>query len=392
MGAVARVARLASRGMSRPVAALALLVLAAPACASSGHGSAADDGARPPAVVVPAFTVAPPPPPPAPPPALATPGIEPAANPACTLTANDVSLAHAISLHVEDSAPFFHVDEAKAIEVRLASPRSTARASRSDLEIIGHVQLSELHVRLRSDALVHGYLRVNHATLRDGDPTHLQLVVDTPWFLRPVAEPVVPVACDDIALARDIAHTDALFRGKQVDLRLGAPIAVRATAGGPVVATIELPRRDIDSHVRSVDAHEMERRGAQVRIRIEWEATDVEGWVSGRDVSPHVESDLMMGLLGALGHGGATIALASDAPLHVRTGGRVVRVGTARPGTFECRKPASADAREIELDSEGPFGGWGGLGFGGPGSGPQPAEAKLFVVPGRGEACVERPR
>lgn len=379
--------------MSRITPALALLLLVAPACASGGRGAHSghgDDGARAPVVVVPVFTVAPPPPPPPPPQAPTAPSLAPAANPACVLTANDIELPRSVPLHVEESAPFFRVDKAKALEVRLASPHSTVRASRSNLEIIGHVKLSDVPVRLRSGALVDGYLRVNHGALRDGNPAHLELEVAPPWFLTPVKAPVLPVGCDDVALARETPRGDVLLRGKRVDLRLGAPIAVRATPGGPVVATIWLPKPDPGDLEPSVDIYEIERRGELVRVRVEWDETDVEGWVSRRDVSPHAEENMVMGLLGSLDGDSATIALASEATLLVHTGGRVVGVGAARPGTFPCVKPANADAREIELDFHGPFGGLGLGGIGaGPGSGPQPAAVKLFVVPVRGEACVE---
>lgn len=363
---------------------LVLAVVVGSACATRGPRGGGDDGAPPPALVVPTFRVAPPPPPPRPPAPLAVPSLEPAANPACVLTSTGGELASSVPLRVEDSAPFFHVGETKALEVRLASPRSTARASRSDLEIIGHVKLSDLPVQLRSGALVDGYLRVHHATLRDGDPAHLAMVVKPPWFVKPVKEPVLPVTCDDIALARRTGAME-LFRSKPVALRAGSPIAVRAAPNGAVVATITLPSPDPDFPDLGIDAYELERRGEQVRVLVEWDQADVEGWVSRRDVSRSVESTMGM-LLGSLHGEGSKVALTSEAPLLVRTSGRVVRVGTAKPGAFPCRKPVSAEAREIELDSDGPF---AGLGLAGPGAGPQPAEAKLFVAPARGETCEE---
>src|SRR5690606_12387172 len=100
------------------------------------------ESARAPALVVPSSTVEPSAPPPAPPPPPDTPdarSLAPAPNPACVLTESDIELADDLSLRVEESAPFLHVREAKKLEVRLASPRSTVPASRSDLDVVGHV-------------------------------------------------------------------------------------------------------------------------------------------------------------------------------------------------------------------------------------------------------------
>lgn len=363
-----------------------LVLLLVPACAT---GSNAAETTPAPVIVVPRVTPAPPPPPPAPPPAPVALPLEPAVSPACVLTANDIEPIRGIALRVDDSAPFFWVDKAKTLEVRLASPRSTVRASRSDLEIIGHTKLSDLPVRLRADTLIDGYLRVHHAALRDGDPAHLELEVEPPWFVTPVKPPVVPVTCDEIAIAREPGRTDTLLRGKQVDLREGVKIALRAQPGGPVVATLMLPKTDPGGPEPIIDVYEIARRGEQVHVRVEWDQTDVEGWVSRRDVMPHADLN-MMGLLGALGGTSATIALASDAPLLVHSAGRVLRVGTARSGKLPCAKRQRADAGEIELDFNGPF---GGFGFGGLGVGsgsPAPAEAKLVVAPTRGETCQDQ--
>lgn len=336
-----------------------------------------------PPIVVPTFTMAPPPPAPPPAPPVAT--LDPAPQPVCVLTAHDVELARSMPLRVEDSAPFLHLDQARTVEVRLASPRSTARASRSDLDVVGHVKLSDVPVRPRSDALVDGWLRVRHAALRDGDPARLQLEVATPWFVKPVKEPVVAVTCDDISIASEIERPDPPA-GKAVDLREGVRIDLRASPGGPVVATLSIPKPEPDEAHELIETYQVERRGEQVRVRIEGDGTDVEGWVSRRDVvSPPAQN--LLGMLGAMSRRRGAVALTGEAPLLVRTNGRMVRVGTARPGTLPCgRSQAAAGAGAIVLDLLSPFAEL----FGTPTEETTPVAAELLVAPVNGETCVDR--
>jgi hypothetical protein len=329
--------------------------------------------------------------------------LKPAENPACVFTETDIDLAASLPLRVDDSPPFVYVGKGRKVEVRLASPRSTAAVSNDDRDLIGDVSLADVVVRPKATELVDGFVRVRQAHLKPLAATggRYLLAYSLPSHVKAEHESKVEVSCGQVALAKSSGPSRS--GSKPIYLRTGAPIALRSTPGGTKTATILLPKPSGDMVLLSAHAAEVERKGSDVKIVVRGNDSDVEGWVSSKDLAkPPTRAS--MGLLGMLGGAGLgtdgpkELTVTRETPLYARRGTRVVRVGTVRSGALTCAS-AKVDAGEIAVDLEGGwgFGRLGGLGLlgsgeviGGLGS-VRVAEEEhvtVFVKPTAGESCV----
>ena len=329
------------------------------------------------------------------------PALKPAENATCVFAENDIELAASLPLRVDDSPPFVYVGRGRKVEVRLAGPRSTASIANDDRDLIGHVSLGDVTVRPKSSDLVDGFVRVRQAHLKplSGASGRYVLGYELPSHVRAEHESHVEVSCGDVSLARSTGAPRPPAASKPIHLQTGAPIALRSTPGGPKVATILLPKPSPNAVMLSAHADEVERKGADVKIVMRGNGTDVEGWISSKDLAKPPSSS-SMGLLGLIGSGAGEngpkeLAVSRETPLYARRGARVVRVGTVRSGTLTC-VPSKGETNEVAVDLEGAWGGaFGGLLgsgeiIGGLGSmrGAEEEHVTVFVKPAAGETCL----
>lgn len=329
------------------------------------------------------------------------PALKPAENATCVFSETDIDLAASLPLRVDDSPPFVYVGKGRKVEVRLASPRSTASIANDDRDLIGNVSLGDVTVRPKSTELVDGFVRVRQAHLKplSGATGRYVLGYDLPSHVKAEHDSHVEVSCGDVALARSTGSSGSSFGFVSVELRTGIAIPLRATPGGPVVARIELPKSNGSFAILNPHVAQLERKGADVKISLRGNATDIEGWITAKDLAKPTPSDLV-GVLGA-GMGfpvQKALAVTRDTPIYARYGSRVVRVGTAKQGDLTCADKNDAGPGEVSLALDGAWGGFGGLGglggldgIGGLGSArPRDAEVPVtvFVKPTAGETCV----
>lgn len=333
------------------------------------------------------------------------PALKPAENPSYVLAETDIDLASSIPLRIDDSPAFAHAGKGRKVEVRLASPRSTASVSTDERDLIGNVKVEDISIRPKVVSLVDGFVRIRQAHLKPlaGATGRYVLGFALPSHVKAEREPHVEVACGDVSLARSTGPSRPAVGSKPIYLRTGVPIDLRSTPGGTKVATILLP--NIPGNVVQLSARidEVERKGSDVKLLMRGDGSEVEGWISAKDLAKP-PSSASMGLLGMLGGGGIDVegpkelAVSREMPLYARRGSRTVRVGTVGSGTLTCvSSKVNSGEVAVGLDGSWPFGGLGGLGrlgsgevIGGLGGSRVVEEEPVttFVKPTAGETCV----
>lgn len=279
--------------------------------------------------------------------------LAPLAESACVVEGRGVALGEAVELRAGGQV-FARVESGERMEARLAGDRGTLTVATARFEVTGEVTTRVVPVvPKRAPLSLDGFVKVYSARVSRVAGDHADLEVALPAVVKPTKPVAAALPCAELEVGRRDAPDD----GKEVGLTRGASSPLRLTAGGAEVAQLVVAERDsrklrgglsMLEPMPAYRARELERRGAEVRLRVAEGGVSVEGWVSPSVVGKQA------GILGILSGSARRepqlrSTCAHEVPLFVRAGERTFQVGRFLPAAAILHAPAEGGARSSEV-------------------------------------------